>query len=524
MAYDIIIKGGAVLDGTKTKMRTVDVGINGKEIAAIGSLDPPQAKIIVDAAGKYVTPGFIDITNHSDTHLTLFKYPAQESLLMQGVTTIIGGNCGASLAPLGSSHALEAVRKWANPSEINVNWTRVGEFLDEVAKLRLGINFGTLVGHGTLRRGVIGGESRSLNIDERARVKLLLSEGLKEGAFGFSLGLAYGHERVAATEELLDLCAPLKEQGGLLKIHLRSEGRELIASINEVIRISREAAIPVEISHLKAIGRKTWPALPKALEMIQNASTSGADITFDVSPYSTTGSLLYLLVPSWARENGFRELFQKIRKPDERERIIEAIEASTLHYDKILIVSAKMNSIVGKTLAEIAEHSGLRPAEAILDTIRANEGRVKIVGKTLSTKNTALAVAYPNSIVASDGAGYSQEEQKSGNLVHPRSFGAFSHFWHHFVNDLKVLSAEEAIQKIASRPAERIGIKGRGVLKKGNFADIAVFDPRLIRDRATYKNPFRYPSGIEWVLVNGKVAVENGRYTGIRAGHVIKRT
>ncbi len=512
------------MDGAGDAGALYDLGINGDKISAVGNLENSSAQITIDALGKYVVPGFIDITNHSDTRLTLFKYPHLESLVMQGVTTIIGGNCGASLAPLGSREAIDAIRKWADPSEVNIDWATLDEFLNTVARLTPGVNFGTFIGYGTLRRGVIGNEVRPLTFEEKWAVKNMLRQGITEGAFGLSLGLAYGHEKISTTEEIIEIGKILQETGGIIKIHLRSEGSDLLASVNEAVRIGRETGVPIQISHLKAIGKKSWPYLRKALEFIEKINSSdGLQINFDVSPYHSTGSPLYLLIPHWARQGGFDELFKRIKNYPDKQRIIEALKSHTLHFDKILITSAKIKSIVGHTLAEVAEHSGLSPEEALLDTIRANEGRVTILGKTLSRKNTELEVENKNSFLASDGEGVSQEYAKSGNLIHPRSFGAFPHFWHYFVNDKKSLEPAEALKKITSGPAEKLGIEKRGALKRGNYADVVIFDPRLIKDRAGYKNPFSYPAGIEWVIINGQVVVERGRYLGVRVGKALKR-
>lgn len=335
---------------------------------------------------------------------------------------------------------------------------------------------------------------------------------------GLSLGLVYGHERISPTEEIIEIARVLQETGGIIALHLRSEGSELLASVNEAVRIGRDLRVPVHISHLKAVGRKSWGSLKKSLDLIDNARNSGVDITFDVSPYNTTGSLLYLLIPSWARQGGFKELFRRIDDREEHAKIIESIKNATLHYDRILITNAKTKTIVGHTLAEIAEEGGISPEEALLSTIRANEGRVAIRGRTISKQNTELEIAYEHSLIASDGAGYSQDAAQAGNLVHPRSFGAFPHFWHRFGSE----RPEHAITKITSLPASRLNLATRGTIKKGNFADITIFDPKLFRDRATHTNPFRYPSGMEWVLVNGAIAVENGQPLGTRAGRALR--
>lgn len=523
-SYDILIKSGTVFDGKGGPPQAADVGVKDGKIADIGILQGAKAETTIDASGKYVTPGLIDITNHSDTHLTIFKYPKLESLLRQGITTIIGGNCGASLAPLASSAAIDTIRKWSDPSEFNLDWSGMGEYLETLEKLSLPLNYGTLAGYGTLRRGMVGNETRTLTPEEKDQIKFLLTRSVEEGAFGLSFGLSYGHERNAYTEEIIDLAKSVAEASGVVKLHLRSEGSELFSAVNEALRISREAGVQVVISHFKAIGRKAWPLFQKSLELIENAASTGAKITFDVSPYATTGSPLYLLVPAWAREGGFAALFKRMSNPQEKKKIMEAIRSQTLHYDKILIISARIHSVIGKTIAEIAEYSGLSPEEALLDTVRASEGRVSIIGRTVSARNVRRAVLYGGSIVASDGAGYSQEAAQSGVLTHPRSFGAFPHFWHTFVRDKGWLKEEEAIKKVTSLPAETLGLKGRGAIVRGNFADIAVFDPNGFKDRATYKNPYQYPTGMEWVFLNGIMVVKQGEYQGVKAGKVLRKT
>lgn len=523
VAYDILIKSGMVVDGTGKKPEVLDVGITEDKISALGNLEGSNAKYVIDASGKLVTPGFIDITNHSDTHLTLFREPGQESLVMQGITTIIGGNCGASLAPLASETAIHAIKKWADLSEINTDWATMKEFLTRLETMPFGVNFGTFAGYGTFRRGIVGDEIRMLNREEQEQIKFLADESLGVGAFGISFGLSFGHERIATTEELIEIAHRIRSAKGIAKFHLRAEGEEILASINEVIHIGREAGIPVHISHLKGIGKKAWWLIPKALELIDNARASELDISFDVSPYHTTGSLLYLLLPPWAREGGFAELFLRIDREAERQKMMGELERLTLHYEKILITSAKITDSVGHTIQELADEAEVTPEETILNLVRANEGRVTILGRTVSAKNTALQLQNANSIVATDGEGYKQEEFKSGNLVHPRSFGALPHFWHRFVMDRKLLSPEAAIQKATGGPAARLGIKNRGVIAEDNFADIVVFDPQLFCDRSTYRNPYRYPAGLEWVLLNGKIAVGQGKYMNARTGKILRK-
>ena len=361
MAYDIVIKGGSVLDGAGNPAAVADIAVKDGKIAEVGALDSVRAETEIQASGKLVTPGFIDLTNHADTHLTLFKYPQQESMLMQGVTTVIGGNCGASLAPLVSREAIRGVSKWADLSEVGINWTSVDEFLQEAQKLRPGVNFGMFVGFGTLRRGVAAHSVGALSLEDRAKIALLLGRAVEEGAYGLSLGLAYGHERVSTTEELIEIAKPLVRAKGVLKIHLRSESAEVQGAINEAIRIGRETGATVIISHFKVIGRKSWHHAEKALELIAYARSTGVNIWFDVSPYRTTGSPLYLLVPAWARRGGLEDLFARLASQVEHRRIVEALAAGTLHYDRMLVIAAKHPSLAGKTVAKIARAWGWSP-------------------------------------------------------------------------------------------------------------------------------------------------------------------
>mgnify|MGYP001590622487 CR=1 FL=1 len=521
--YDTIIKSGMVYDGRGSDPVQTDIGITGDRIAAIGPLKETAATTI-DATGKYVTPGFIDITNHSDTHLTIFKYPGLESMLLQGITTAIGGNCGASLAPLGSPDALKSISKWADLSEININWATFEEYLGELDRLRPGINFGSFAGYGSLRRGVIGSTVRALTQGEREKVKFLLANALDQGAFGLSLGLSYGHEAIASIEELIEIAHVVRAKGGILKIHLRSEGKGLLAAVNEVVRIGRETGAPIQISHLKAIGGKSWHMLTPALDIIHHARESGLDINFDISPYAATGSSLYLLIPAWAREGGFTELFKRIDDPAERKKIIDTLKTYTLHANKILITSSPIKNIVGKTLEEVAENGGITTEEALLALVRTSQGRVSIIGRTLSIRNTKKEIADPNSFIASDSAGYADTASESGDLIHPRSFGAFAHFWHRFVHERALITPQEAIKKITSAPAEKLNLRHRGVLVKDYIADIAIFDPKLFRERNTYRDPYKYAIGMDWVLINGNPAVAQGAIAHARYGKIVKKS
>lgn len=523
--YDILIKGGLVIDGSGNPAVIKDVAVTADKIAAVGdSIDEKDAKKVIDAKGKFVAPGFIDITSHSDVTWTIFDYPGQESLLAQGVTTIIAGNCGTSLAPLVSKEAIKAVQKWTDISKINTDWLTVAEFLGTLEKRKMGVNFGTMVGHGTLRRGLIGEEIRALEQQEIKKIKYLIEEAMAQGAFGLSSALAYAHEQPATQDEMANFAKAVKERGGVYKTHIRSEGKEgFLAAVNETIGLARETEIPIIVSHFKAIGRKEWPYVAKALEMIKTARAGGIKITFDVFPYLRTGSFLYQLLPRWAREGGFVKIIERLRDPAMFAKVIIDLQKMTLHYNRIVIASCPDTQAVGKTIREIAAKSRLTPEEVLAELLIVNEGRVVIFNRNLSAKNLVKFISFPESFVASDGAGYSLEHQKTGNLVHPRSFGTFTHFLHHFVRDTKLVGWEEAIKKISSGPADFMGIKKRGYIKNGYFADVVVFDKEMLADFSTYSNPYAYSAGMDLVLVNGIAAIENGGFTGNLGGRVIRK-
>ena len=304
MTFDFIIQNGNIIDGSGGKSFPADLGIKKDKIAKIGNLKKATAKEIINAEGKCVAPGFVDILDHSDSFWTIFKIPRLDSKITQGVTTIIGGNCGSSLAPLVSEEAIKSIQKWAEIGNVYVNWQTVGEFLSEVQKNKLGLNFATLVGHETLRRGLLGNEVRKITFKEIRAMGDLLKRGLAEGAFGMSTGLVFSHAKLASFEEIKILTGILKKENALYASHIRGEVEDLLPSINETLQIGRETGVSIEISHLKAIGKPYWPDMKKTLEMIKVASDEGIPIEFDIYPYTATGSTLYILLPDWVTSGG----------------------------------------------------------------------------------------------------------------------------------------------------------------------------------------------------------------------------
>jgi N-acyl-D-amino-acid deacylase len=521
--YDILIKNGAVIDGTKKARFKADIAISKSKIEAIGDLSSETAYRVIDANGKYVVPGFIDMTNHSDTHWSIFKNPEQESMVRQGITTIVGGLCGSSLAPLVRSTDINSIQKWTDTSEININWLSMTEFLDELKHHKLGINFTTLVGHNTLRGSILGEENRPASEQELADITYMLEKGMKEGAIGISFGLNFTQGRSATNDELASLARVVADTKKLSVLHLRDEGKSLLPSITEIMQIARGSRGKFHISHFKALGREAWGDFPKALNLLRQAQEEGLSITMDVFPYVKTGSLLYSVLPGWAREQGRDALEEKCKDPVERKMIAESLTKLSLHYDRITIAEARNNpALTGKTIKEISESAGTPPDETLVDILRLNDFGVTIFGETIQENDMVEAYKEPYAYFSSDGFGLDSINAKEGGLPHPRSVGATARFLGEYVRNKEIMSWEDAIHKMTLGPANILGLTNRGAIAKGAAADIVVLDPEAISDKATYENPFSYPEGIHWVLVNGTIAVEEGACTQKLEGSIIR--
>ena len=525
--YDILIKNGTIIDGTGEAPKSSTVAVKNGKVTDLGPSVGGDAKTVIDAAGFFISPGFIDITNHSDTHWTLFDYPSQASMLRQGITTILGGSCGTSLAPvLNGTVSAEAVQKWVDVSEINVNWLSVKEFLEELERHNLGVNFGTLVGHGTLRRNVMENSVRPANAEELGRMAYLLDKALVEHAFGLSLGLTFSHGSPATDEELIELAKVVAAKDRLLTVHLRDEGKDLLPAITEVLRIARASKVRTHIVHVKALGHDAWEDFSRALQLLRGGREEGLDITISAFPYTRTGSLLYAMLPPSIREGGKDAILERITDKKQRRLVIENIRGFTLHYDKIIIASAKNTpELAGKSIEELSRNAGIPPEENVLEILAANDLSVTIFSETINGKNVAAVYMELYAYFATDGIGYEPPDEmdsKKHNLVHPRSFGAAPRFLSEFVRKQSIMPLEHAISKMTKAPAELLRLKDRGILKKGAIADIAIIDMEHIADNATYANPFTYPDGIPWVIIGGDVAVANGELTDARAGTIFR--
>jgi N-acyl-D-amino-acid deacylase len=518
--YDILIQNGTVIDGKSKSAYAADVAVSDGVIVEIAKkLNPKKARRVIDAKDHYVTPGFIDIQNHSDSYWTLFDQPEQKSLLAQGITSIVIGNCGSSLAPLSSPDTLKTIQKWHNLAGINVNWGSFGEFLQMLEAQPKGVNVASLVGHGTLRRGLIGDQPRQATPDEIRAMEKLLVSSLAQGGMGMSMGLIYAHEVDSTTEELLKLSSHLKDEQKYLSVHLRSEGAAVLDAIDEVIDLATRCKIPVKISHLKVRDQKNWHNFDRIINKLETAYHQGVDVTFDVYPYSSSWSVLYTYLPRWAYEGGRLEIMRHLTLPTDRRKILDYLKEQQYGYDKIVVATASSSSgLLGKSLREIAINQNTSNEEALMNMIAATNAQVIVFDHNLSYEHVELFLSSPLSIIATDGAGYNAETPE---LVHPRCFGTMPAFLS-MVRDKKIMRWEQAIAKITREPARLLGLADRGVLAKDTAADIVIFDPLGVSDQATYEHPFRNPSGISTVLVNGQVAWDANGYAG-SFGEVIRR-
>ncbi len=520
MALDILIKNGKIIDGLGTPAYEADGAIKNGRIEKIGFLGDPNAEITIDAGGLCVAPGFIDINNASDRYGTLLSHPDLESHLRQGVTTIIGGNCGSSLAPLTTGDIILNIQKWADVSKINVGWLTVAEFFSELEKRSPMLNFGMLVGHSTLRRDIARDEFRKLTEKEFAQTKRLLETALRQGASGLSLGLNYSHAKIAPPEELNGLVSILKKNQ-LLSVHLRDEGKNLYESVSEVVELAKKTEVGVEISHFKSIGRENWPAFGRSLALIEDASEN-IDINFDIYPYDATATVLYTLLPDWVAVGGRAKLVENLKNSDLKNKIVDELKNREGDYKNIIVASGNIDRIfVGKTVGEIARVRGGGIIETIIDLLVAADGKMVVFWPALSEDNFIAALKSPLSIIASDGAAYNLNDSYGGFLAHPRSFGCFARVLGRYVRGKKVIGLEEAVKKMTALPAAKANLVSRGALKPGYFADVAIFNSDSILDTATFDNPFQYPIGIHSVIINGRVALSDGKIKNQGLGRLL---
>ncbi len=526
---DLKIEGGTVIDGTGTVGWRADVGIRDDTIVAVGDLSREPAGRQLRALGKAVTPGFIDVHSHSDWRL--WGNRRAESKIRQGVTTEVVGNCGFSPAPA-SQEFLEDLRAFALylPAGMDFRWRSVGEYLRAFEGEGTALNVIHLVGHGTLRIAAMGFARRPPSARELSLMQHLLAEGMEAGAWGLSTGLIYAPGSFATTEEIVAVASAAARARGVYASHIRGEGATLLAAVSEAIRVGRENAMSVQISHIKASGRPNWGMVAHALGLVEAARAEGLDVMADVYPYTASSTTLRTLLPDWALEGGVAAMLARLHDPDARARIRQDIEdppggqgiVARMGWENVMISScARRKDAEGKRLSEIAAAQGIDPLDAAFALLRDEGGKAYMILFQLDEADVRRALGHPLVMIGSDGSALAPYGDMADGKPHPRSYGTFPRVLGEYAREQRVLSLPQAVHKMTGLPARRFGLADRGVIRVGAKADLVVFDSGHVADQATYEDPHRYPVGIEHVLVNGRFVVRDGEHSGNLPGRVL---
>src|SRR5271170_949098 len=521
-AFDLVITNGHIVDGTGSPWYSGDLGIRDGKIAAIGNLTASPRKRTIDAAGKVVAPGFIDMLGQSET--TILVDPRLPSKIFQGITSEITGE-GSSAAPLNDA-IIHSDRRGYDYYKIAPDWRTFRQYFARLEKQGMGINLASYVGATQVRRMVLGDDNKQPTPERLEQMKALVREAMKDGTVGVSTALEYAPAPYAKTEELIALAAEGGKFGGIYSTHMRNESDSVLESIDEALRIGREARVPVEIWHIKVAGKNNWGRMPEVVAKIDAARASGADVTADTYAYTAWFNDLSAFIPQWAHDGGTAKLVERLKDPATSERIRKDMLTPSKDWDNewqeipgpeaVMIGVAQNPKLVplqGKRLSEIAKLWNKDPMDAIFDfLIQDPSTGVAVFG--MSQPDVTLALQQPWVAIDNDSEGTSPEGILGQAHPHPRAYGTFPRILAKYVREERVLSLEEAIRKFSALPAQRMRLTDRGVLKAGMWADVVVFDPATVRDRATFDNPNQFSEGMEYVLVNGVPVVDQGKMTG----------
>ncbi len=530
-SFDLIIRNGHIVDGSGSPWYSGDIGIRNGRITGIRELSSAQARTVIDAHGLTVAPGFIDMLGQSE--VTLFVNPHLPSKIYQGITTEVTGE-GSSVAPL-SDRIRNADRAAFQHYGIIPDWTNYREYFSRLEKTGIGINVADYVGATQVRRMVIGDVNRSPTAAELERMKALVRAAMRDGAVGLSTALQYAPAPYASTEELIALASEAAKLGGIYATHMRSEGDAVLQSVDEAVRIGREAHIPVEIWHLKAAGKQNWGRMPEIVDHIQKARDSGVDISANTYAYTAWFNSFSAFIPPWAHDGGDAKLIERLKDPVTRARIRKDMQTPATSWDNEwlevpgpegILVSVVQNSkllpLQGKTIAQIAKLRGRDPIDTICDLLIEDSAFTEVAVFGMSEPDVVLALQQPWVSIDNDSQGTSPDGVLGKEHPHPRAYGTFPRILRKYVREEHKLSLEDAIRKFSALPAQRMRFTDRGILKEGMWADIVIFDPSSIRDLADFENPNQLSSGMEYVLVNGFPVVADGKMTGALPGKVLR--
>ena len=527
--FDLLIKGATVVDGTGAKPRIGDVAIKNGRFAALDHRIEAEARRVIPAGGYVVAPGFIDIHCHSD--FAIFDSPHAEIKLKQGVTLDVLGNCGVSLAPLdGDARAsIQAesdadIASWDHP----LDWSAYDEYIRTIEQTGVSINVMGLVGHGTLRLAAMGHSDAPPTTEQMDHMKSLLAGSLDAGAAGLSTGLIYAPGCFADTRELIELAKVAGRKGGFYASHIRNEAEGIITALEEVIRIGREARIPVHVSHLKVAGINNWHLWQTVINKLEQARADGIDITCDVYPYFHSCTTLLALLPPWALEGGVPSLIPRLQDPRQRRQMITDIKNGIPGWENMYHNSGWCKTVVssvqrpenkeveGKSIAAIAEDRQVDPFDLVFDLVASENGVVSIISESMNEENMVRFLTLPFAMIGSDGS-------PSRGRPHPRLYGTFPRVFRRIVRELGALSIEAAVHKMSGQTARRLGLQEAGIVRRGLKADAVIFDPLTFGDTATYDHPQRFAQGLLATIVNGEVVIDGEKYTGMKAGRFYRK-
>ena len=537
--YDLIIRHGEIIDGTGAKAFVGDVGIKDGLISEVALKVTKESKRIIDAGGHVVCPGFIDVHSHSD--FTIPINPLGESKIRQGITTEVVGNCGFTAAPVVLNRYEELMQYLVNTVSVREidkkhwNWERQSDYIEFISGRGIPFNIVPLVGHGTIRVGLMGFDKRKPTSQELSKMLHMVETELLCGIHGMSTGLQYDPGCFSDLDELVEMSKLLASYEGIYATHLKSEGKDLLKCIREAIQIGELSKVSVQLSHLKAENPHNWGKVKDALRLIDEAKGRGLNIDFDVYPYTAFGSGLIDLIPPWARERGSKKMLELIRDPRHRNLIIRDMTDSSEDWDnpmidcdweKVRVASVKTcknKDFEGLSLKQVATIMSCTPYEAVLRLLEEEEGAVKMIFFAMCEDDLKTVLKHPGAIFCTDGRAVAPYGKLGSGKTHPRYYGTYPRILGHYVRTLQVMTIEEAIKKATLLPALKFNLRNRGQIKEGYAADIVVFNKEDIVDLATYDEPHRYPIGIYHVLVNGKPVISKGEHTGHLPGKVLKR-
>lgn len=537
---NIKILNGMIADGTGKKVYLADIGIQDDRIAVIGDLKDIESENVIDATGKIVAPGFIDMHTHSDISMLLDD--TADSMLQNGVTTNLCGNCGEGLVPISPEYKDIMVKYMRSsvipgvyPDGYEYPWSTFNDYCEYVQKSRPLINMASLVAHGPIRMNVMGMSNGPADKKQIDHMRALVREGMEAGAFGLSTGLAYSPGDMVDKQEIMEISRPLHDFGGIYATHMRNQGECIFESLEETKFIGEGAEIPVHISHLKLADPKMWGKTEDVLKWFETTNEAGLQATFDVYPYTRGCSGILRLLPPWSKEGGIKETIRRLTNPSIRKKVLrdlrEGIDgwenlANNIGWQNVFLTNFQKEENLcfeGLTVEEIAVKLNCDPWEVYLDLVVEEEAKVGIVVASMSDADMERFIAYPKSIIVSDGAAQSFRPDRNYGFKHPRAYGTQTKVLREFVREKKLLTIEEAVQKMTSLPAKLLGMRCRGEIKQGYYADVVIFDPGTVSDMSDFSNLQCAPVGIDTVIVNGLVALHDGKIICKTAGRLIAK-